>query len=86
MGLILLKIQHQVFFLGMENNKIIFRNRNQNSQSFYFHHFGDGFYLIQDKQGGVIDLYGGGTKNGDTIGKWSRNNGNNQQWKLVVHL
>ena len=44
------------------------------------------FYLIQEKCGDVIDLYENKTNNGDYIGKFSRNNGNNQQWKLVIHL
>ena len=66
--------------------KLINRHKNENGQSFYLHHFDDGYYLFQEKGGGVIDLYGPQTNNGATIGRYDRNNGNNQQWKLVVHL
>ena len=73
-------------YLGIEGDRIAFRHKNENAQSFNLHHFGDGYYLFQEKGGGVIDLYGPQTHNGATIGKYSRNNGNNQQWKLVVHI
>ena len=73
-------------YLGMESDRIVLRHKNENGQSFYLHHFDDGYYLFQENGGGVIDLYGPKTNNGAYIGRYNRNNGNNQQWKLVVHL
>ena len=81
-----IKSSHSGLYLGLDSDRIAFRWKNENKQSFYLHHFGDGYYLIQEKSGGVIDLYGSNTSNGANIGKWSRNNYNNQQWKLVIHL
>lgn len=73
-------------YLGFEGNNIKFKYKYENAQSFNLHHFGDGYYLFQEKGGGVIDLYGAQTHNGANIGKWTRNNGDNQQWKLVIHI
>ena len=73
-------------YLGIDSNNISFKRKNENKQSFYLHHFGDGYYLFQEKSGGVIDLYDHKTNNGAKIGKWIRNNGSNQQWLLVIHL
>jgi len=74
-------------YLGMDNDKIVFRKRNENSQSFYITHFEDGYYLFQDKYGGVIDLTDFKTNNGANIGRCPRrNNTSAQQWKLVIHL
>lgn len=81
-----IKSSNSGLYLGIDSNKIVFKWKNENRQSFYFHHFGDGYYLIQEKCGDVIDLYENKTNNGAYIGKFSRNNGNNQQWKLVIHL
>ena len=81
-----IKSSNSGLYLGIDSNKISFKWKNENRQSFYFHHFGDGYYVIQEKCGDVIDLYGGSTNNGNIIFKYSRHNGNNQQWKLVIHL
>ena len=74
------------FYLGFDSNKISFRKRKENSQSFYVHHFEDGFYLFQEKCGAVIDLSDFHTHNGANIGKCGRNNSEAQQWKLLIHL
>ena len=74
------------FYLGFDSNKISFRKKKENSQSFYVYHFEDGFYLFQEKCGAVIDLGDFHTENGSGIGKCGRNNSEAQQWKLVVHL
>ena len=68
------------------NIKLLFCKKNENSQSFYIHHFDDGFYLFQEKSGGIIDLSDFHTENGSNIGKCGRNNSEAQQWKLLVHL
>ena len=81
-----IKSSHSGLYLGLSSNGIAFKWKNENRQSFYLHHFGDGYYLIQERSGEVIDLYSSNTNNGAYIGKYGRNNGNNQQWKLVVHL
>jgi DNA gyrase/topoisomerase IV subunit A len=73
-------------YLGMDNDKIAFRRRNENSQSFKINHFDDGYYLFQNLNGGVIDLGNYETYNGASIGRWHRNNSTAQQWKLVIHL
>ena len=74
------------FYLGFDDKKIAFRKKNENAQSFNVHHFGDGFYLFQEKGGAVIDLVDFKTKNGSDISKCGRNNSDAQQWKLVIHL
>ena len=81
-----IKSSHSGLYLGFSSNGIAFKWKNENKQSFYLHHFGDGYYLIQERSGEVIDLYNSNTNNGAYIGKYGRNNGNNQQWKLVVHI
>lgn len=81
-----IKSSRSGLYLGIDSNDITFRWKNENKQSFYLHHYGDGYYLIQEKSGSVIDLYSSNTNNGAKIGKWSRNNDNNQQWKFVIHL
>ena len=81
-----IKNSHSGFYLGIDADKIAFRRKNENSQSFYVHHFDDGFYLFQEKCGAVIDLGDFHTENGSSIGKCGRNNSEAQQWKLVVHL
>ena len=81
-----IKSSHSGLYLGIDPNRIAFRRRKENSQSFYVHHFGDGFYLFQEKCGAVIDLCDFHTENGSSIGKCGRNNSEAQQWKLVVHL
>ena len=81
-----IKSSRSGLYLGIDSNDINFRWKNENKQSFYLHHYGDGYYLIQEKSGSVIDLYSSNTNNGAKIGKWSRNNDNNQQWKFVIHL
>ena len=73
-------------YLGFDSNNIVFRNKNENSQSFKLIHFDDGYYIFQEKGGAVIDLYSSNTQNGAYIGKFGKNNGHNQQWKLVIHL
>ena len=73
-------------YLGMDNDKIAFRRKNENSQSFKITHFEDGYYLFQNINGGVIDLGNYNTYNGASIGRWGRNNSTAQQWKLVIHL
>ena len=73
-------------YLGMDNDKISFRRRNENSQSFKITHFEDGYYLFQNINGGVIDLTDFQTHNGASIGKCGRNNSTAQKWKLVIHL
>ena len=74
------------FYIGIDVDRIAFRRRNENSQSFYVHHFGDGFYLFEEKCGAVIDLGNYRTENGAGIGKCARNGSNAQQWKLVAHI
>ena len=74
------------FYLGFDADKIAFRRKNENSQSFYLYHFDDGFYLFQEKSGAVLDLLCGKTKNGTIIQKYERNNCKPQHWKLVIHL
>ena len=81
-----IKNSHSGFYLGFDADKIAFRKKNENSQSFYVHHFDDGFYLFQEKSGGIIDLSDFHTENGSNIGKCGRNNSEAQQWKLVIHL
>ena len=73
-------------YLGFDANKIAFRRKNENSQSFYLHHFDDGFYLFQEKSGAILDLSGSHTDDGTIIQKYKRNNSEAQQWKLVIHL
>ena len=74
-------------YLGFDAYKISFRRKNENSQSFYINHFDDGYYLFQEKFGGVIDLTDFHTENGSNIGKCGgRNNSEAQQWKLVIHI
>ena len=74
-------------YLGFDNDKISFRHRNENSQYFNVYHFDEGYYLFQEKNGGVIDLSNFKTYNGANIGKCPRrNNSNAQQWKLEIHL
>ena len=73
-------------YLGMDNNRIAFKHKNENGQSFYLHHFGDGYYLFQERGGGIIDLTDFHANNGANIGKCHRNNSEAQQWKLVVHV
>ena len=73
-------------YLGIDKDKITFRRRNENYQSFYINHFGDGYYLFQEMCGAVIDLFFGLTDNGSPIGRSERNNSEAQQWKLVIHL
>lgn len=81
-----IKNTHSGLYLGMDNDKIAFRNKNENAQSFDIHHFEDGYYLFQEKGGGVIDLSNFETNNGANIGKCGRNDSDAQQWKLVIHL
>ena len=81
-----IKNSYSGFYLGFDEYTIAFRKKNENSQSFYMHHFDDGFYLFQEKSGGIIDLSNFHTENGSNIGKCGRNNSEAQQWKLVVHL
>ena len=81
-----IKSSYSGFYLGIDSNNISFKRKNENKQSFYLHHFGDGYYLFQEKSGEVIDLYDLKTSNGAQIGKFNRNNGSNQQWLLVIHL
>ena len=74
-------------YLGFDDDKISFRRRNENSQSFIVHHFEDGYYLFEGKNGGVIDLTDFHTENCSNIGKCDhRNNSEAQQWKLVIHI
>ena len=74
-------------YLGFDTDKISFRRRNENSQSFYLNHFDDGYYLFQEKNGGIIDLTDFHIENGSNIGKCGRrNNSEAQQWKLVIHI
>ena len=74
-------------YLGFDDDKISFRRRNENSQSFIVHHFEDGYYLFEGKNGGVIDLTDFHTENCSNIGKCDhRNNSKAQQWKLVIHI
>ena len=73
-------------YLGIDKDKITFRRRNENYQSFYIHHFGDGYYLFQEMCGAVIDLSFCLTDNGTPIGRSERNNSEAQQWKLVIHI
>ena len=73
-------------YLGIDPDKISFRKRNENSQSFKIRHLGDGYYLFEEKCGAVIDLGNYKTHNGATIGKCRLNYSEAQQWKLVVHL
>ena len=73
-------------YLGIDADRIAFRRRNENAQSFYLNHFDDGYYLFQEKGGGIIDLTDFHTHNGANIGKCHRNNSAAQQWKLVAHL
>ena len=80
-----IKSSNSGLYLGFDSDNISFRRKNENKQSFYLYHFDDGYYLFQEKNGGVIDLYDRETYNGKKIGKWSRHNGSNQQWLLVVH-
>ena len=81
-----IKNSYSGFYLGFDEYTIAFRKKNENSQSFYMHHFDDGFYLFQEKSGGIIDLSDFHTENGSNIGKCGRNNSEAQQWKLVIHL
>ena len=85
-GIYSIKSSHSGLYLGFSPNGIAFNWKNENKQSFYLHHFGDGYYLIQERSGEVIDLYSSNTNNGAYIGKYGRNNGSNQQWKLVIHI
>ena len=73
-------------YLGIDKDKITFRCRNENYQSFYIHHFGDRYYLFQEMCGAVIDLSFCLTDNGTPIGRSERNNSKAQQWKLVIHI
>ena len=70
----------------MDHDKIAFRKENENAQSFNIHHFDDGYYLFQEKSGGVIDLSDFKTNNGANIGRCGRNSSEAQQWKLVIYL
>ena len=74
------------FYLGIDVDRIAFRKRNENSQSFYVRHYGDGFYLFEEKCGAVVDLGNYFTENGSKIGKFGKNGSNAQQWKLVAHI
>ena len=85
-GSYLIKNSRSGLYLGFDSDKICMRHRNENSQNFYLHHYGDGYYLFQEKNGATIDLYGSKTDNDAYIGRYSRHNQDNQQWKLVVHL
>ena len=73
-------------YIGIDVDRIAFRKRHENSQSFYVHHYGDGFYLFEEKCGAVIDLGNYRTENGSGIGKCAKNGSNAQQWKLVAHI
>ena len=73
-------------YLGVDPDRLAFRRRYENSQSFNVYHFDDGYYLFQEKCGAVVDLGDFHTNNGASIGKCHRNNSEAQQWKLVIHL
>jgi uncharacterized protein YoxC len=73
-------------YLGIDADRIAFRKRYENGQSFYVNHFDDGYYLFQEKCGAVIDLSEYRTHNGANIKTWKRNNSIAQQLKLVIHL
>ena len=71
----------------MENNNgwvITMKKKGENNQNFKFIDVKNGFYMIENETGYVIDLGNWVTDNGNVVSACEKNSSTAQQWKLVL--
>lgn len=86
-GYYLFKNHFSGLYLGFENKQgwiISMKKKNENHQNFKFVDFKNGFYMIENEIGQVIDLGNWKTDNGNVVGACNINQSTAQQWKLVL--
>ena len=86
-GFYLLKNNASGLYLGMEDNKgwiITMKKKGENNQNFKFIDVKNGFYMIENETGYVIDLGNWVTDNGNVVSACEKNSSTAQQWKLVL--
>ena len=70
--------------MGFENGCIRMRKKGENNQNFKFIDKKNGFYIIENEDGYVIDLGNWQTYNGNVVGYCGKNESGAQQWKFVL--
>ena len=83
-GFYLIKNNTSRFYMGFENGCIRMRKKGENNQNFKFINKKNGFYIIENEDGYVIDLGNWQTHNGNVVGYCGKNESGSQQWKLVL--
>ena len=68
----------------MENGIINLKRKSETLQNFKFIDCKNGFYIIENESGYVVDLNYLVTDNGNSVGFCEKNGSGAQQWKLVL--
>ena len=68
----------------MENGIINLKRKSETLQNFKFIDCKNGFYIIENEIGFVVDLGNWNTTNGNVVSLCGKNGSSAQQWKLVL--
>ena len=83
-GFYYIKNHFSGYYLGMENGIINLKRKSETLQNFKFIDCKNGFYIIENESGYVVDLNYLVTDNGNSVGFCEKNGSGAQQWKLVL--
>ena len=83
-GYYLIKNHFSGYYVGMDGSGIFMKRKNENSQNFKFIDCKNGFYIIENESGFVVDLGNWKTDNGNIISSSGKSGSSAQQWKLVL--
>ena len=84
-GFLLIKNHFSGLYLGMENCggwTIRMRKKGENNQNFKLIDCNDGFFIIENETGYVIDLGNWITNNGNIVGACKKSGSSAQKWKI----
>ena len=83
-GFYCIKNHFSGYYLGMENGAINLKRKSETNQNFKFIDCKNGFYIIENEIGFVVDLGNWNTTNGNVVSLCGKNGSSAQQWKLVL--
>ena len=83
-GFYCIKNHFSGYYLGMENGAINLKRKSETNQNFKFIDCKNGFYIIENEIGFVVDLGNWNTTNGNVVSLCGKSGSSAQQWKLVL--
>ena len=72
------------FIYHLKIGILVWKKKGENHQNFKFIDCKNGYYIIENETGLVLDLGNWNTNDGNFVGPCGKNGSGAQQWKLVL--